>query len=33
MTPEFRELLLLSDLCTADGMPIVWLSSTLRHSN
>jgi N-acetylglucosaminyldiphosphoundecaprenol N-acetyl-beta-D-mannosaminyltransferase len=26
---EFRESLLLSDLCTADGMPIVWLSRLL----
>lgn len=24
--PEFRESLLLSDLCTADGMPIIWIS-------
>jgi N-acetylglucosaminyldiphosphoundecaprenol N-acetyl-beta-D-mannosaminyltransferase len=24
--PEFRESLLSSDLCTADGMPVVWLS-------
>ena len=27
--PEFRESLLLSDLCTADGMPIVWLARLL----
>src|SRR5262245_28340924 len=26
---EFRESLLLSDLCTADGMPIVWLARLL----
>ncbi len=26
---EFRESLLLSDLCTADGMPIVWLGRLL----
>jgi N-acetylglucosaminyldiphosphoundecaprenol N-acetyl-beta-D-mannosaminyltransferase len=24
--PEFRESLLMSDLCTADGMPIVWIA-------
>ena len=24
--PDFRELLLLSDLCPADGMPIVWIA-------
>ena len=24
--PEFRESLLLSDLCPADGMPIVWIA-------
>ena len=27
--PEFRELLLLSDLCPADGVPIVWLGRLL----
>ena len=27
--PEFRESLLLSDLCTADGMPIVWIARLL----
>ena len=27
---EFRESLLLSDLCTADGMPIVWLCRLMR---
>src|SRR5689334_5809760 len=27
--PEFRESLLLSDLCTADGMPIVWCARLL----
>src|ERR1035437_9862732 len=26
---EFRESLLLSDLCTADGMPIVWIARLL----
>ena len=26
---EFRDVLLLSDLCTADGMPIVWLGRLL----
>ena len=26
---EFRESLLLSDLCTADGMPIVWIAGLL----
>ena len=26
---EFRELLLLSDLCTADGVPIVWIARLL----
>jgi N-acetylglucosaminyldiphosphoundecaprenol N-acetyl-beta-D-mannosaminyltransferase len=28
--PEFRESLLQSDLCTADGMPIVWIARLLR---
>jgi N-acetylglucosaminyldiphosphoundecaprenol N-acetyl-beta-D-mannosaminyltransferase len=27
--PEFRESLLMSDLCTADGMPIVWIARIL----
>jgi N-acetylglucosaminyldiphosphoundecaprenol N-acetyl-beta-D-mannosaminyltransferase len=27
--PEFRESLLMSDLCTADGMPIIWLGRLL----
>jgi N-acetylglucosaminyldiphosphoundecaprenol N-acetyl-beta-D-mannosaminyltransferase len=27
--PEFRESLLLSDLCPADGMPIVWLARAM----
>jgi N-acetylglucosaminyldiphosphoundecaprenol N-acetyl-beta-D-mannosaminyltransferase len=27
--PEFRESLLLSDLCSADGMPIVWIARLL----
>ena len=27
--PEFRETLLMSDLCTADGMPIVWIARFL----
>ena len=27
--PEFRESLLLSDLCTADGMPVVWIARLL----
>jgi N-acetylglucosaminyldiphosphoundecaprenol N-acetyl-beta-D-mannosaminyltransferase len=27
--PEFRKSLLISDLCTADGMPIVWLARLL----
>ena len=27
--PEFRDSLLLSDLCTADGMPIVWIARML----
>lgn len=27
--PEFRESLLASDLCTADGMPIVWIARIL----
>jgi len=27
--PKFRESLLLSDLCTADGMPIVWIAKLL----
>ena len=27
--PEFRESLLISDMCTADGMPIVWLARLL----
>jgi N-acetylglucosaminyldiphosphoundecaprenol N-acetyl-beta-D-mannosaminyltransferase len=27
--PQFRESLLLSDLCTADGMPIVWMARLL----
>ena len=26
---EFRESLLLSDLCTADGMPVVWIARLL----
>src|SRR5215469_6536033 len=26
---KFRESLLLSDLCTADGMPVVWLSQLI----
>jgi N-acetylglucosaminyldiphosphoundecaprenol N-acetyl-beta-D-mannosaminyltransferase len=27
--PNFREALLLSDLCPADGMPIVWIARLL----
>jgi len=27
--PEFRETLLMSDLCTADGLPIVWIARFL----
>ena len=27
--PSFRESLLLSDLCIADGMPVVWIARTL----
>ena len=27
--PEFRQSLLLSDLCTADGMPVVWIARLL----
>ena len=27
--PQFRESLLLSDLCTADGMPLVWIARLL----
>jgi N-acetylglucosaminyldiphosphoundecaprenol N-acetyl-beta-D-mannosaminyltransferase len=27
--PDFRESLLLSDLCTADGMPVVWIARLL----
>src|SRR6266571_4882261 len=27
---EFRESLLLSDLCPADGMPIVWIARLMR---
>jgi N-acetylglucosaminyldiphosphoundecaprenol N-acetyl-beta-D-mannosaminyltransferase len=29
LDPEFREALLISDLCPADGMPIVWLARLL----
>jgi N-acetylglucosaminyldiphosphoundecaprenol N-acetyl-beta-D-mannosaminyltransferase len=29
LDPEFRESLLISDLCPADGMPIVWLARLL----
>jgi N-acetylglucosaminyldiphosphoundecaprenol N-acetyl-beta-D-mannosaminyltransferase len=29
LDPEFRESLLISDLCPADGMPIVWLARML----
>jgi N-acetylglucosaminyldiphosphoundecaprenol N-acetyl-beta-D-mannosaminyltransferase len=29
LEPEFRESLSLSDLCTADGMPIVWIAQLL----
>ena len=31
--PKFRESLLISDLCTADGMPIVWLARMLGDRN
>ena len=30
--PEFRESLLISDLCPADGMPIVWLGPAVGRS-
>ena len=32
MDPEFRESLLLSDLCPADGMPVVWIARLMGIS-
>ena len=33
ITATFRESMLLSDLCLADGMPLIWIAKLLAHSD